>query len=115
MTEEKKLNRCRYFLLVGFLLINLAIFAPDIGGHQAGGVFELAINSTWGNWFNLPAAWGSFKIILLCLGLFLVIECLGTFFTVAKRKPLAWLVYSLHIVPSLGFLLGCYYLLKALL
>ena len=114
MSEGKKLNHCRYYLLAGFSLINLALFAPDAGNNQTGGFFKLATASTWGNLFNLPAAWCSLKIILLCIGLFLVIECLGTFLTISKRKPLAWLVYSLHIMPSLGFLMGGYYLVKAL-
>ena len=63
---------------------------------------------------NLTAAWCSCKIILLSLGLFLVIECLGTFLAISNRRPAAWTIYSLQILPCLGFLLGGYCLIKAL-
>lgn len=103
-------------LLAGISLINLAIFAPDGAGCQvAGSFFKMAASSTWGKLFDLTAAWCSFKIILLSLGLFLVIDSLGTILSVSKRKPLAWIVYSLHLVPCLGMLLGGYYLIRALL
>ena len=97
-------------------MINLALFAPDATGHPAtGAFFKIAISSSWGKLLDLTAAWCSFKIILLSLGLFLVIESLGTILSVLKRKPLAWIVYSLHVVPGFGLLLGGYCLLKALL
>jgi len=115
MSQRHVYSRCRNFLLAGISLINIAIFAPDAGIHQAGDFFEMATQSAWAKPFDLVAAWCSCKIILLSLGLFLIIECLGTFLAVANRKPLAWIIYSLHVLPGLGFLLGGYYLLKALL
>lgn len=64
---------------------------------------------------DYPAAWCSFKIILLCLGLFLVIESVGTILSVLKLKAIALPAYCLHLVPGPGVLLGSYCLLKALL
>ncbi|MEI8289461.1 MAG: hypothetical protein WCH99_08295 [Verrucomicrobiota bacterium] len=101
--------------LIGVSLISLAFFGPDTAGPQVGSFFRMAAAATWGNWLNLAAAWCSCKIILLSLGLFLVIECLGTFLAVSGRRHLAWAVYALHLLPGLGFLTGSYYLIKALL
>ena len=115
MNKKRVYSRCRNFLLAGISLINIAFFAPDGGSHQAGDFFKIATLSAWDKPFDLTAAWCSGKIILLSLGLFLIIECLGTFLAVANRQRLAWTIYSLHFLPCLGFLLGGYYLLKALL
>ena len=115
MSKTRVFSQCRYFLLAGISLINIALFAPDADGQQTGDFFRLAARSPWGKPLDLVAAWCSCKIILLSLGLFLIIECLGTFLAVSNRKPLAWGIYALHVLPCLGFLLGGYYLLKALL
>jgi len=115
MKKERVFTRCRNLLLAGLFLINLALFAPEAGGYQAGDFFKQATRCTWGKPLQLPAAWCSCKIILFSLGLFLVIECLGTWLVVIQRQRLAWAVYALHCLPSLFFLMGSYYLVKACL
>jgi hypothetical protein len=114
MKRDHIYSQCGYFLLVGISLINLAFFAPPAAGESAAGLFKAATLSTWEKPLDLPAAWCSFKIILLSLGLFLVIECLGTYLALANRRWLARIIYSLHLLPSLGFLAGGYYFIKAL-
>lgn len=115
MKDDKVFGLSGTLVLIGISLVSIAFFGPDAAGPRVGSFFQLATSSTWGNWFNLAAAWCSFKIILLSLGLFLVIECLGTFLAVAGRRHLAWAVYVLHLLPGLGFLMGGYYLIKALI
>ncbi len=115
MKDDKVFGLSSTLFLIGISLVSLAFFGPDAAGPRVGSFFQLATSSTWGNWFNLAAAWCSLKINLLSLGLFLIIECLGTFLAVTGRRRLAWAVYTLHLLPGLGFLTGGYYLIKALL
>jgi len=61
------------------------------------------------------AAWCSLKIILINVGLILVIDSFGTALLRLKHQDLAVKVFVLHLVPFLVFLVGDYYLLKALL
>ena len=115
MKNDKVFGLSSTLFLIGISLVSLAFFGPDAAGPRIGSFFPMAASSAWGSWFNLAAAWCSCKIILLSLGLFLVIECLGTFLAVAGRRRLAWVIYALHLLPGLGFLTGGYYLIKALL
>ena len=103
-------------LLAGISWISPALFTPDAAGDQAvGSFFKTATSASWGKLWERTAAWCSFKIILFSLGLFLVVEVLGTALLVLKHKKFAWLVYALHIVPCLGVMIGSYCLIKALL
>jgi hypothetical protein len=100
--------------LVGLGLLGCAFFAPDAGRH-AGLFFSVAMQTTWQNPLDWPAAWCSVKIILWSFGLFLLIESTGTLLTVRKHKSLAGPVFFLQVVPCLGLGLGGFYLVKALL
>lgn len=115
MNERRTYSQCRNFFLTGISLVCIAFFAPDAAENPAGGFFQYALKSSWGHLLNLPAAWCSFKIVILSLGLFLIVECLGTILAVAGQRRLAWTVYSLHLVSGAGFLVGSYYFIKALL
>ena len=115
MEKERTINRCRKFLLMGVCFISMAFFTPDASGRMCVSFFNLATRSTWNTFLELSAAWCSCKIILLSLGLFLVIECLGTILIVMGYRRIAWVVYLLHLLSSLLFLMGTYYFIKALL
>ena len=115
MKEGKNLRHGGVFLLTGISLIGFAFCGPDAAGRRLGAFFQMAASAPWNQWFNWPAAWCSCTIILLSLGLFLVIEWLGTWLVVTGRRRLAWTAYALHLLPALGFLTGGYCLIKALL
>ena len=116
MSEKKILRLSGILLVAGISLISLALFTPDAAGPPvAGSFFKIATSSPWGRPFDLTAVWCSFKIILLSLGVFLVVDVLGTTLLVVKRKKLARMVYALHLAPCLGLLIGGYCLVKALL
>ena len=53
-------------------------------------------------------------MILLSVGLFLVVEVLGTFLLWLKRKELAMVIFLTQVVSVFVFGIGGYYLLKAL-
>ena len=118
MTNENRQREtpCKICLLslAGLGLLGLALMAPNIGGHQ-GSFFSVAMQCTWRDLIELPAAWCSVKIILLSAGLFLLIESTGTFLAAKKIKSLVLPVFLMQAVPCLGFLLGGYYLIKSLL
>ena len=115
MRDEKLFRLSSILLLAGISLISLAFFTPNAAGHPAtGSFFKIATSSSWGKLFDLTAAWCSLKIILFSLGLFLVIDFLGTILLVLRHAKLAWLVYALHVAPCLGMLLGGYCLIRAL-
>lgn len=115
MPQERIIYRCRKFLLAGTILIILVFLTPDDAKRESGGFFSLATQTTWTHFLDLPAAWCSCKIILLSFGFFLVIECLGTYLAMVGYRRLAWGIYLLHLLPSALFLMGVFYLLKALL
>ena len=68
----------------------------------------------WGCPLEWAAAWCSLKIILLSVGLFLVVDVLGTVLLWLRRKELAMVVFLTQIVSVFVFGVGGYYLLKAL-
>lgn len=116
MRTEKALKFGSVLLLAGIVMIGLVLVTPDAAGSRAAGsFFTTATSSSWGTLTDLTAAWCSFKIILLSVGVFLVVDVLGTTLLVLKHKRLAWMVYTLHLGPCAGVFVGCYCLIKAVL
>jgi hypothetical protein len=113
--EQKELKQISFFCIAGLLLLVVVFFAPDTTNRPGLGFFKTAKMSTWHALFDWPAAWCSVKIILLSIGLFLVIDAIGSLLALIRFKSLALSVFLLHIVPAAGILFGSYYLLKALL
>ena len=115
MNRQREIYRQVSLLsLVGLGLAGFAFFAPD-AGQQPGSFFSVAMQTTWRNLLDLPAAWCSVKIILCSISLFLLIESTGTMLSVWKFKSLALLVFFLQAVPCLGLLSGSFFLVKSLL
>jgi hypothetical protein len=102
-------------LLAGICLFGIAFFTPDAGQPHVGSFFKIAMSSSWHRLFDLAAVWCSLKIILFSIGLFLVIESLGTILARLKSTRLASLVFTMQSVSCLGLLIGGYYFVKALL
>ena len=100
--------------LIGIGLFGITFFAPDAAPHR-GAFFQPALETSWQRLLDLPAVWASIKIILFCIGLFLVIESAGTVLSVLKFKSLALLIFLLQVVPCCGLVCGSYYLVKSLL
>ena len=100
--------------LVGIGLLGFVFFAPNAVGYE-GSFFQVAMQCTWQNLLDWPAAWCSMKIILLSVGLFLIIESTGTMLAVRRFKSLVMPVFMMQGVPCLGLLFGSYYLVKSLL
>ncbi len=118
MTNENRqreiLRHIRFLSLTGLGLLAFALLAPNIGERQ-GSFFSVAMQCTWRDLWELPAAWCSVKIILLSTGLFLLIESTGTVLAIKKIKSLVLPVSLMQAVPCLGFFFGGYYLIKSLL
>jgi hypothetical protein len=101
-------------ILAGICLLSIAIFAPDGGQTHVGSFFKIATASSWHRFFDLNAAWCSVKIILLSIGLFLVIDSLGTILARLNYRHWAARIFTLQVVSCLGLLIGGYYFVKAL-
>ena len=112
--QQEILRQVGILTLIGIGLFGIAFFAPDANAHQ-GAFYQAALQTSWRHILDLPAVWSSIKIILCCVGLFLVIESAGTMLSVMKMKSLALLVFLMQIVPGLGLLCGGYYLVKSVL
>jgi hypothetical protein len=112
--QEAILRQVSLLILIGIGLLCFVIFAPNAGPHQ-GAFYVPALQTRWSDWVDFPAVWSSIKIILFCIGLFLVIESAGTVLAVLKLKSLALFVFFLQAVPFMGLLFGCYYLVKSFL
>ncbi|MDR3456849.1 MAG: hypothetical protein P4N60_05345 [Verrucomicrobiae bacterium] len=101
--------------LAGFILLAVVFLVPNGNGVPASAFFETASHTTWRNLLDWPAAWCSLKVILLSTSLFLLIDSFGTLLLVLNRRRLAGKVFVLIALPFLGFFVGGYYLVKALL
>jgi hypothetical protein len=112
--RQEILRQVGWLSLIGIGLFGIALFAPDAAPYRVG-FFLPALQTTWRDMLDLPAVWASIKIILFCIGLFLVIESAGTVLSVLKFKSLALLVFFLQVLPCLGLLCGSYFLVKSLL
>ena len=100
--------------LAGICVLGLVFFAPDAAHRHNGAFFKIARATSWHRPFELSAAWCSVKIILASVGLFLVIESLGSALARSKHQDLTLTVFSLQLLSVLVFLIGNYYLVKAL-
>jgi hypothetical protein len=115
MNSQHEIPRqIRVLSLVGLCLLAFGLLAPGVG-RQEGSFFSAAMQCTWRDLWELPAAWSSLRIILLSAGLFLLIESMGTILAVKKFKSLVLPVFLMQAVPCLGLLFGGYYLVKSLL
>ncbi len=113
--EEKEFRQVAIFCALGVFVIVAVLFAPH-GQNETGFAFFKSCQAcTWQQLYDWPAAWSSLKIILLCTGLFLIIDAFGTLLALIRLKSLALSVFFLHVLPCLGMVYGAYYLLKALL
>ena len=113
--QQQELWNAVRLLAISLLLFVVVFFAPDAGDQNAKSFFAIAKGSVWGGFGNWPAAWCSVKIILLCLGTILFLNALGRFAEILKRETLSLVIAISALVPTLGLLLGCYYLVKAVL
>jgi len=112
---RETLREICFVSFTGFILLAIVFLVPDGSGHPAAAFFETARGTTWGSWLDWPAAWCSVKLILFSASLFLLIDSFGTLLLVLNRRQLAGKVFILIAVPFMGFFVGGYYLVKALL
>lgn len=108
-------NQITILTLIAMSLFGIAFLTPDAAQHP-GHFFTFAARSTsWRTPLDLASAWCSIKIILFSLGLFLVVDSIGTILTIRKQSGLAATVFSMQIFPGFGLLAGTYYVVKSLL
>jgi hypothetical protein len=100
--------------LIGLGLLGISLFAPEAEPHR-GTLFAAATQTSWAKPLDLPAAWASLRIMLASLGMVLVIESTGTFFSFLKLKTVALTIFFLQLLPCLGLLYGGFLLTKSLL
>lgn len=113
--ELREFKQIGFFSLVGFCLLGVAYLTPNATDQAGWEFFRTAKMSTWRHLYDWPAAWCSLKIVVFSLGLFLVIDAMGTLLALIRLKTLALSVFFMHALPGVGILAGGYYLLKALL
>ena len=99
----------------GLILLGIVFLVPNGNGNPAGAFLETARATTWRNLLDWPAAWCSVKLILFSGSLFLLIDSFGTLLLVLRRRRLAGKIFILITLPFMGFFVGGYYLVKALL
>jgi len=115
MKARETLMEVLIFSLTGFFLLAIVFLVPNGNGNPPSAFFETASRTTWRDWLEWPGAWCSLKLILFSASLFLLIDSFGTLLLVLNRRRLAGKVFILITLPVFGFLLGGYYLVKALL
>lgn len=108
-------SRIQWALMAGVFLLGFAFLTPSAGNVPDWAFFQAARDTTWERWFEWSGAWCSLKIILVCLGAYLVMDSLGVVLLRFKWAPLAHLIFYLILLPCLGVLVGGYYLVKSIL
>lgn len=102
-------------LLIAAGLLALVFCLPDAGSLHGGNFVQAALNSSWRHLGEPAAAWGSLKIVVASVALYLLIEAAATLLGKLKLTRLALVVFCLQAVALVGILAGGYYLCKALL
>lgn len=100
---------------IGFYLLAVAFLAPHAGDVDGSSFFMIAMGSPWDRWWDWAAAWCSVKIILLSLGLASLMAALGMMLKISRLESLGNAILWCSFGPAMGFWLGAYYLVKALL
>ena len=97
------------------MLLALALLSPltvDADGHS---FLVVARSASWSEFGDWVATWCSLKVILLGLSLFLIAVSAIELLITLKQEHLARMCGLLLALPIVTLLLGCYYLIKALL
>jgi hypothetical protein len=116
MNRQEVVNRWIRLALVASLFMFFLVFAtPNAVPGPIWGFFKVAGSASWHRFFDWPAAWCSLKILLLSVGIFLMFDALGTIADRASHRALANMFFFSTVLPAVGFLVGNYYLVKALL
>jgi hypothetical protein len=108
-------NRVLFLYVIGFCLLAIVWLSPHAGCWEGKSFFNVAQASPWDRWWDWPAAWCSLKIILLSVGTFSFLVACRLLLKMWNQETLGKVLLGLIAVPSLGFWLGVYYLVKALL
>lgn len=112
--HQDTLRKVGLLSLIGLGLLGVVIFSPNANPYS-GAFFQGALETTWRQGLDFPAAWSSVKIMVFSVGLFLLIESAGTVLAVLKFRTIAIPVFFLQVIPFIGILCGAYCLLKSLL
>jgi len=102
-------------LAVSFCLFSVVFATPNAAPGPNWAFFQVARASSWQRFLDWPAVWCSLKLLLACAAAFLAVDALGTMLLRSRRKSLAEVFFFSAILPLVGFLVGNYYLVKALL
>jgi hypothetical protein len=98
------------------VLLGIVLLVPPVARIHGLSFWVVARESLWSTWGDWPAAWCSLKIIFLSGVLFCVVRIADELMMIFRRDYLsANLFLVLMAAPSIVFLLGTFYLLKALL
>jgi hypothetical protein len=117
--QKKQTDGLRGFLrsLIGALvLLGIVWLVPPVGQDYSKSFWTVAQSSPWSHPGDWAAAWCSLKIILLGNSIYLFISAFDEISMVFRRDYLsANVFFGLMTIPSVFFLLGAFYLVKALL
>ena len=113
--ERQTLKQVGIFCLLGIVLMGVTWFTPDAAQANGANFFTLARQTNWHHPLDWHAAWCSVKIILFSVGVFFIVDSLGTLLMKFEYRLLAAMVFLLHGLAAFGLVAGGYYLLKALL
>ena len=117
ITDANGRLRRRWLLLyvLGLYLLAVVFLSPHAGYQEGRSFLEVARSSPWDRWWDWAAAWCSLKLILLSLGVLLLVAACWVLLRGRKPKWLADAILFSSAVTGVGFGLGLYYLVKALL
>lgn len=99
----------------GLLCLGVGLLAPYTHYWDGRSFFEVARASRWDQPGDWMAVWCSLKIILLSVGSLCVVAGIGAWLRITRWRAFGITVMLICAMPAAGFLLGAYYLVKALL
>jgi hypothetical protein len=101
--------------LIGGCVLAFVFLTPDAGRQIHQSFFAVARQSLWSHIADWSAAWCSVKIILLGIGVFLMVDALGSLMIRMKNDVFGVGLLCLGVFPVLLTMFGCFELVKALL
>lgn len=100
---------------VGILLLAVIFAVPDIGHTEHKSIFDVAMQSAWGNFFDWPSAWCSTKIIFLGMAALAFVNAVLGLLLDTEFEGADKVVFISAILPLLVGGFGLYELIKAIL
>jgi cytochrome c-type biogenesis protein CcmH/NrfF len=116
MSAEQKSARGNWWLAaLGLAVAVYAVIMPGSSQCRVFGFVQTFHQATWGEYLEWVPMRGNLRLILFCLGLWLLVDGVGLWLLRSRRNLLGTLVFLLYAPLLLGLATAAFFLLKSVL